>query len=175
MTNAALTPNQLVAYNLARARNLRGWTQQEASQKLEQWLGARWSKASWSAAERSVDGLRRREFTTDEIVAFSQTFGLPIAWWFLPPGPDRPDLGGPEQQGTIVGAQIGYDGGQEAFESRLAELLTWLGIPGTQPERIMNNIVDQIVDRSVIDERDRIAETLISLGAALKQTNPEED
>ena len=76
MTNApaALTPNQVVAYNLKRARDFRGWTQDEAADVLAQHLGERWSKASWSAAERSVDGVRQRELTANEIVALSQAF-----------------------------------------------------------------------------------------------------
>src|SRR5215207_10252431 len=64
-----LTPNQLVAYNLHRARIMRGWTQEEAAEQLEPFLGKRWSKASFSAAERSVTGDRAREFTVDELVA----------------------------------------------------------------------------------------------------------
>lgn len=48
-----LTPNRVVAYNLARARSLRGWTQEQAAERLEPFLGVRWSKATFSAAERS--------------------------------------------------------------------------------------------------------------------------
>lgn len=98
-----LTPNQIVAFNLRRARELKGWTQDEAAEHLEPHLGARWSKASYSAAERSVDGERIREFTADDLVAFARTFRLPIAWFLTPPGgeefgdvakvrtPDHPD------------------------------------------------------------------------------------
>jgi hypothetical protein len=82
-----LTPNQVVAYNLAHARELRGWTQDQATQALEPHLGTRWSKANYSAAERSVDGRRVRNFTADEIVAFARAFELPITWFFMPPPP----------------------------------------------------------------------------------------
>jgi hypothetical protein len=82
-----LTPNQVVAYNLAQARMLKGWTQEEAAEALEPFLGRRWSKASFSSAERSVDSDRVRQFDADEIVAFARAFDLPVSWFFLPPPP----------------------------------------------------------------------------------------
>ena len=51
-----LTPNQIVAFNLTRARTDRGWSQPEAAAALEPFLGVRWSRASYSAVEPSVDG-----------------------------------------------------------------------------------------------------------------------
>ena len=80
-----VTPNQVVAYNLARARAHRRWTQEEARQALAPYLGVEWSKANYSAAERSMDGVRIRQFDADEIVAFARGFGVPIAWFFIPP------------------------------------------------------------------------------------------
>ncbi len=80
-----VSPNQLVAYNLAQARLNKGWTQNQAADALEPFLGVRWSKASFSAAERSMDGERVRQFTADEIVAFARCFELPVTWFFLPP------------------------------------------------------------------------------------------
>jgi hypothetical protein len=82
-----LTPNQVVAYNLALARHDQGWTQDQACDALEPHLGARWSKANYSAAERSVDGVRVRNFTADEIVAFARAFERPVTWFFMPPPP----------------------------------------------------------------------------------------
>lgn len=82
-----LTPNQVIAYNLAQARLLKDWTQDQACEALEPHLGTRWSKANYSAAERSVDGNRIRQFDADEIVAFARAFDLPISWFFLPPPP----------------------------------------------------------------------------------------
>ncbi|MBA2240473.1 MAG: helix-turn-helix transcriptional regulator [Solirubrobacterales bacterium] len=80
------TPNQLVAYNLRRARTRRGWTQTEAAERLEPFLGARWSKATYSAAERSVAGERVRQFTAGDLYAFARCFELPPAF-FLAPSP----------------------------------------------------------------------------------------
>lgn len=82
-----LTPNQVVAFNLARAREWRGWTQGQAAAALEPYLGVLWSKASVSQAERSVAGKVVRNFSADEIVAFSRAFGVPVAWFFMPPTP----------------------------------------------------------------------------------------
>jgi hypothetical protein len=81
----AWTPNQIVAYNVARARQLRGWTQEQAADALAPYLGTRWSGASFSAVERSVAGGRIREFTADELLALARGFDLPIGWFFTPP------------------------------------------------------------------------------------------
>jgi transcriptional regulator with XRE-family HTH domain len=87
-----LTPNQLVAYNLARLRRKRGLTQEEAAELLEPYLGVHWSKASFSQVEQfGILGKRQREFTADDLVAFARAFDVPLAWFFLPP--DVGDLG----------------------------------------------------------------------------------
>jgi transcriptional regulator with XRE-family HTH domain len=79
------TPNQIVAHNIAKARLLRGWTQDQAAEACAPYLGARLSPASWSALERSVDGGRIREITADELVAFARAFDLPIGFFLTPP------------------------------------------------------------------------------------------
>ncbi len=82
---APQTVNQVVAFNLRRARTLRGWTQEGAAAQLEPYLGKKWSKAVFSTAERSVDGKRVRPFDADELVAFARAFELPVEWFLLPP------------------------------------------------------------------------------------------
>lgn len=95
-----LTMNQVVAYNLRRARTLRGWTQEDAAERLSPFLGLLWSRATFSAAERSFESPERvRQFTADDILALSRTFDLPIPWFFLPPPITdtawrRPDVAG---------------------------------------------------------------------------------
>jgi len=84
---ARFTANQVVAFNLSQARDWRGWTQEEAADALEPFLGVRWSKATFSQAERSVAGRFIRNFSADEIVAFARGFQLPITWFFMPPPP----------------------------------------------------------------------------------------
>ncbi len=84
-----ITPNQLVGYNLWCARQERHWTQAQAAEALEPYLGVRWTVAQVSAAERSVDGTRIRQFTADDLVAFAQAFEVPITYFFLPRDPRR--------------------------------------------------------------------------------------
>lgn len=81
----AWTPNQIVAHNIAKARLLRGWTQDQAAEACEPYLGNRLSTASWSALERSVDGTRIRQIDADELVAFARAFDLPIGFFLTPP------------------------------------------------------------------------------------------
>jgi hypothetical protein len=81
----AWTPNQIVAHNIAKARQLRGWTQDQAAEACAPYLGARLSPASWSALERSVDGGRIREITADELVGFARAFDLPVGFFLTPP------------------------------------------------------------------------------------------
>ena len=83
------TPNQLVAYNLARIRKQQGLTQDQTVELLTPFLGMRWSVASLSAAERSVDGKRVKEFNADELIALSRAFDVPLALWFTPPPADE--------------------------------------------------------------------------------------
>jgi hypothetical protein len=70
---------------MAKARLFRGWTQDQAAEACEPYLGTRLSPASWSALERSVDGGRIREITADELVAFARAFDLPIGFFLTPP------------------------------------------------------------------------------------------
>jgi len=93
LSYTALTPNQVVAFNLTKARESLGWSQAEAGAALEKFLGTKWSKATFSAAERSIDGKRVKTFSADEIVAFARCFGFPV-WFFFEP-PDRHVQGQP--------------------------------------------------------------------------------
>jgi hypothetical protein len=133
-----LSPNQVVAHNLAAARELRGWTQEQAAAALEPYVGRRWSKASFSAAERSVTGDRVRQFDADEIVAFARAFDLPVGWFFLPPPPwaapgvpaklrtpDAERFGAP----LAILADLVFGGAEQnaVMELRLREFLDELG------------------------------------------------
>lgn len=80
-----MTTNQVVAHNLREARLLRGLTQEQAAEKLEPYLGTRWSVPVFSAAERSVASERVREFSADDVHALSRAFNLPITFFFRPP------------------------------------------------------------------------------------------
>lgn len=93
------TANQIVAFNIVKARLLRGWTQEEAAKAIAPYLGTLLSGASFSAIERSVDAGRAREFNADELLAFARGFRVPLAWFFTPPsawegvGIATPDMG----------------------------------------------------------------------------------
>jgi hypothetical protein len=80
-----LSANQLVAFNMWRARRTSGWSQQEVAELLEKYTGRSWSNASVSAAERSWQGGRPRKFDANEILALTKIFDEPMVYFFLPP------------------------------------------------------------------------------------------
>jgi hypothetical protein len=81
-----LSANQVVSYRLREARELRGWTQKDAGERLGVYLGVRWSEASVSQAENSCyPGRRCREFTGDDLLALVRCFELPMAFFLVPP------------------------------------------------------------------------------------------
>ena len=124
----ALTPNQVVAQRIALARLLRGWTQEEAADRLEPYLGAKWSAATFSIVEHSVDGKRIRQFAADELVALSRAFDVPIGWWFTPSWGDEtalvvtPDV--PDGMPTQLMVDV-VMGSVDGFEAWANELLLW--------------------------------------------------
>jgi transcriptional regulator with XRE-family HTH domain len=81
-----ITVNQVVAWNLAYFRKAAGLTQDELGEQIG------WSKAIVSAAERSWDGKRVRQFSADDVVAIAAAFGLPVVAMFLPPEDDGVNL-----------------------------------------------------------------------------------
>ncbi len=81
----AWNPSQVVAFNMARARGLRGLTQAEVAEGLSRLCGARWSKTTVAQAEGSVTGTRVRAFTAVELVALARVFDLPVVFFFAPP------------------------------------------------------------------------------------------
>lgn len=98
-----LSPNQLVAFNLKRARQRLGLTQEEAAAQVAPFLGVRWSKATWSQAESSYGRSRARPFDADELLAFSRAFRLPLSWWFLPPEEDGRPIAPPGAEAIPLG------------------------------------------------------------------------
>ncbi len=75
-----VTINQVVAYNVARFRKAAGLTQEELGERL-----GGWTKAAVSAAERSWDGKRIRQFDADTLTAIAMALGVPLLALFLPP------------------------------------------------------------------------------------------
>jgi transcriptional regulator with XRE-family HTH domain len=83
--------NRVIAYNLRKAREARNMTQEEAARAVADFLGRKpVSRATWAAAEHSSNEERVRQFTGDELLAYSLVFNVPLIWWFLPEGSDGP-------------------------------------------------------------------------------------
>lgn len=80
-----LSINEIVSYNLMRARRSNAWTQQDVADLLEKYTGRAWSNASVSAAERAWQGGRPRKFDANELVALAKIFDVPVGYFFLPP------------------------------------------------------------------------------------------
>jgi hypothetical protein len=173
-----MAANQVVAYNLARARELRGLTQEEAAAVLEPFLGVRWSKASFSQAERSVAGKFVRKFDADEVVAFARAFDLPVTWFYLPPlpPPDGTVRGGPSKAGAKAAAEesallvdlvFGDDRHRPVLEERLRQFLTQAGAARlTRAQRQVSALAASRVDALVgevlgeIDEWESLLRTV---------------
>lgn len=87
---AGLDVNAVVSYNLKAIRERRGWTQQSVAERLGRLTGHQLPQASISAMERGFDGERRRRFDAHELYLFSEIFGVPVLYFFVPPptGPD---------------------------------------------------------------------------------------
>ena len=79
----AITPNMLVAYNMARWRRASELTQEQLGEQIGDW-----NKTAVSAAERSWDGKRVRQFDADLIATLASIFHVPIPAFFLPPPDD---------------------------------------------------------------------------------------
>lgn len=77
--------NAIVSFNLRTIRERRGWTQQEVAERLALLTKHVLPQASISAMERGFDGDRRRRFDAHELYLLSMVFGVPIAYFFLPP------------------------------------------------------------------------------------------
>jgi transcriptional regulator with XRE-family HTH domain len=77
-----LTPNQVVAWNMAYFRAAEGLTQAQLGERLG------WSAAVISSAERSWDAGRVRQFTADDLVAIAAVLRIPVPALFLPPEDD---------------------------------------------------------------------------------------
>jgi transcriptional regulator with XRE-family HTH domain len=84
-----MTPNQIVSHNLRRAREHWGWTQEETAERLTSVSGQEWSTESYAQAERAAAGKRVRRFDADELHAFCRMFRQPLAFFLVPPSPER--------------------------------------------------------------------------------------
>jgi len=151
-----------VAYNLAQARLRKGWTQDQACGALEPHIGSRWSKANYSAAERSVDGSRIRQFDADEIVAFARTFDVPVTWFFLPP-PPWSSAGIPSKLQTPDAERFG------APLALLADLVFGEAHQRAEMELRLQAFLDELGPNPLSDSQSRIASMVESRKAQVVQ------
>jgi transcriptional regulator with XRE-family HTH domain len=120
----SVTPNQLVARNLRRARDERGWSQTEAVRHLSQ-AGLSWSKTTLSEAEQAATKAAGRAFSADELVGMARTFNKPVTWFFMP-----------EEDGDYEVAPKGADP-----EPVPAYLATILALHGGMRDRVRTSAV----------------------------------
>ncbi len=153
--------NEVVAYNFRRARERRGWTQDEAATRLEPFIGQRLPQASISAIERAYEGDRRREFDAQEVLAFACAFDLPLIWFFLPPpGDTRALRGTSETVNELYGLLLGREDQLEMLYERFREL----GIPEpTADDAAWERMTGGSTQRSLWDYRQRRKQMLLAL------------
>ncbi len=153
--------NQVVAYNIREARQLRGWTQEELAERLEPYVGQRLSQAGISAIERAWDGERRREFDAHELLIYSMVFDLPIIWFLLPPPGDRRRLHGTSLQvNQLYATLLGAPHQLEPVYDRLRQI----GITDpTTAEEAVETVTGIPSDASQWSYRERRKELLLAL------------
>ncbi len=78
--------NEVVSYNVQKAREVRELTQPQALRRLRPFVGSENLKdvASLSSYERTWQGKEYRHFDANLIVAFASAYELPIPWFFMP-------------------------------------------------------------------------------------------
>lgn len=108
------TVNQVVARNITRWRKAAGLTQEELGKRM-----GGWSNAAVSAAERSWDGGRRREFDADTIDALAVALGVPVLAMFLPPD-DYDGPGMAELFGRVMPESMDETPAMDAYREALA-------------------------------------------------------
>jgi transcriptional regulator with XRE-family HTH domain len=124
----ALTVHQVIAHNVFQARTLRRWTQQQAATAISQALGKPLTPAGLSAIEKTFTSRRQRVFDVTELVAFARAFGLPVAWFFLPPYGREADPIPPLYEHAATMA-VDIFGDEDAWQWYIARILTLISAP----------------------------------------------
>jgi transcriptional regulator with XRE-family HTH domain len=123
-----LTVHQVVAHNVYQARKLRGWTQEEAAAAISETLGRPITAAGLSAIEKTFTSRRQRVIDVAELAAFARAFGLPIAWFFLPP--ERRETSSiPGLYEHAASMAVDVFGDEDAWQWYLARVVDLLGAP----------------------------------------------
>ena len=125
-----LTFHQVVAHNVYQARLLRGWTQEEAAGQISKTLGRPITAAGLSTIEKTYTSRRQRVIDVVELAAFARAFGLPIAWFFLPP--ERREASPiPGLYAHAATMAVDVFGDEDAWQWYLARVVDLLGAPGS--------------------------------------------
>lgn len=151
--------NEVVAYNFKRARELRGWTQDEVADRLAPYLGVRLPQASISGIERGYRG-RPREFDAQELFAFSLCFDVPLIWFLLPPAGDQRRMrNSGEYLQELYGLVLGREDQLELLYERFREL-------GRAEPGVIDRVFEQMSGRpsavTMADYRRRRKELLLA-------------
>lgn len=162
----SVTLNQLVGFNMRWFRGAAGLTQEELGRRL-----GGWSRVVVSAAERSWDGQRIRQFDADEIVAIARALGIPVVALLLPPpdsgtGIDYTLIAGPDQIGAddlvqlVITDYLGDAQGMVAFRERLMQIggSRFMEAATQEAERVLMAARDQALQ--MIDEGGEAAREL---------------
>lgn len=185
-----LDVNAIVSYNVKAIRERRGMTQTQVAERLAELTGNLLPQASISAMERGFDGERRRRFDAHELYLLSHVFGVPIAYFFLPP----PDFDGEiadTQQSTsdVYVSLLGQDWQLDDLDDRLRELRL------TSPEEVTDLQAALYVDGEhphnwhqhfrtwrrrrlsalAVEQSDRldeVAEFLVEIGTKIRELGP---
>lgn len=107
--------NQVVAWNMAALRKAAGLTQAELGERIG------WSYTTVSAAERSWDGKRIREFDADQLAAIAGILGVPLLALFLPPPEGKPSPGMAELLRRVLPESATDSPAMDAYRERLAD------------------------------------------------------
>ena len=164
MSNPRLTANQLVGYNLRRAREERGWTRQQAVEALAPYLGEQWKLPVLGKAERSAHGVVIRHFHADEIAAFSMAFDLPVTWFFLAPEDAQGEIAsaGPRSRDT------------RSVRTKGASIQEWtmrlLGMPDALRQRLSKSRA--LVPDKVIQMYEQLFGQVVGAAIALFVSDP---
>jgi transcriptional regulator with XRE-family HTH domain len=153
--------NEIVAYNFRRARELRGWTQEEAAVRLEPFLGTRLRQAAVSSIEGAFAGERRREFDAQELLAFACGFDLPLIWFLLPPPEDHRSLRGTSEiVSDLYLLALGRNDQLDLLRDRFRELGH---AEPNEDDTILERVHGRPTDRTLADYPTRRKELLLAM------------